>query len=440
MKRAELALLAASVLGTLLAALALIRWLAPGLLGGPKDLRLVRSAERIAAFYEGIFRAEDFSTAEFLLKDPRTLNRPRPFHGEGASPPLGPHDVLGFRNRAVPAVADVVVIGDSQTYGNNAMLEDSWPSVMSRALDGAIVYGMATGGWGAVQYLDMVHNAGAFRPRAVVVALYTGNDALDSFQLAYGSETWRALRPDPSVSIADAPIGVFPPPQAEWWPAAFADGAIVFTPTARRVGNRDHVAVNAGYGVIRKALVLMAQAAVQADFQLFVAIIPTKELVYSQRVAGAGLEAPEDYRALVAYEAARIEELVQHVRDLPQTTYVDLVGPLQRAASQRGLYPEEWDGHPLEGGYRVIGDAVAAAVKPALPAAPRGWVMVPAGGDEAAIYLLRGGTAWLFPSPALVRAAGWSAIDPSPVTPRALANFPKRTVGPGDLRQLGPER
>ena len=37
----------------------------------------------------------------------------------------GGFDALGFRNRAVPETADIIAIGDSQTYGNAATMDDS---------------------------------------------------------------------------------------------------------------------------------------------------------------------------------------------------------------------------------------------------------------------------------------------------------------------------
>ncbi len=105
-----------------------------------------------------------------------------PAHGT-----LGPHDLLGFRNHAVPRMAELVIIGDSQTYGNNAVLSDNWPNQLARALNRPAddVYSMAVGGWGAVQYLAMFEKGLRFQPRVIVIAFYSGNDPLDSFHMAY---------------------------------------------------------------------------------------------------------------------------------------------------------------------------------------------------------------------------------------------------------------
>ncbi len=81
--------------------------------------------------------------------------------------------------------ADIVTIGDSQTFGNNASLENNWPSRLRSELADKrpVLYSMAAGGWGAVRYLDIFMNATVLQPR-VVVAFSTGNDPLDSFQVA----------------------------------------------------------------------------------------------------------------------------------------------------------------------------------------------------------------------------------------------------------------
>ena len=64
---------------TLVSSVALIRWLAPGLLGGPADLQLIQLDEKVPAYYRGVFQEEHFGNGEFLIKDPLTGVRARPF-------------------------------------------------------------------------------------------------------------------------------------------------------------------------------------------------------------------------------------------------------------------------------------------------------------------------------------------------------------------------
>jgi hypothetical protein len=254
MKKDWLLLLGTAV-ATVVLALLVIRWLAPQLLGVPKDLQLVQVRKQLPPFYEGVFRQGDVRTQEILLQDPYTRIRGIPLLAEDFA--LGPHDILGFRNRAVPNVADVIAIGDSQTYGNNALLEDNWPSQLGRLLapKHPIVYSMATGGWSAVQYLDIFTKAILFQPKVVVVAFYSGNDPLESFAMAYDIERWAALRPDPRLTGTEAPPVAFPPPESELWHVKFKDGCITtFSPKLRLASNMpDQPAVRAGYAIMRES-------------------------------------------------------------------------------------------------------------------------------------------------------------------------------------------
>ena len=50
-------------------------------------------------------------------------------------PPNAPgHDARGFRNAAAPERADLVAIGDSHTWGSNALIDEAWPQVLGPSL------------------------------------------------------------------------------------------------------------------------------------------------------------------------------------------------------------------------------------------------------------------------------------------------------------------
>ena len=68
-----------------------------------------------------------------------------PVLGRRIQPLTTGHDALGFRNREVPQHADIVAIGDSNTYGVSAPREGSWPHQLSGLL-GEPVYNMGLGG------------------------------------------------------------------------------------------------------------------------------------------------------------------------------------------------------------------------------------------------------------------------------------------------------
>lgn len=364
----EWMLAAGSVLLTMAAALVLLRWLAPQLLGVPVDLQLVQASRTVPPFYEGIFREEDTATDGLLLQDPVTNTRFRPLLPENGG--IGPHDILGFRNTAVPNTASVIVLGDSQTYGLGEPFTASWPRQMKGLLqqEGGTVYSMAVGGWGAVQYLDMFSKAARFRPRSVIIAFYSGNDSLEAFLTAYGNAHWATLRPDPGLDKEDAPE-VPPMLSAEnSWPVRFRDGDyIVFTPGSRLAANdTDHPAVRAGYAIMAEVARRIGALARQQEISAVFTVIPTRELVYAGKVAGESLAPPAAYQQLVRMERANIEALANIIRTIPGARYVDLVQPLQMAAlSGTPLYPRQRDGHPGEKGYGVIARTLASALNAA---------------------------------------------------------------------------
>lgn len=436
--RREALLLVCSVLVTLAGVLALLRWLAPGLLGVPTDLTLVQSSRQVPPFYRNVFRAGDRRTAEFLLNDPELLTRTRPLFPDVGE--IGPNDVLGFRNRAVPAVADVVAIGDSQTYGNNAIVEQTWPAALQAAIgrNDIRVYNMASAGWGSLQYLEMFKYALYLQPKVVVVALYTGNDPLTDFTGAYGNPRWERFRVDDTLSPGDAPGVAFPSKPEDYWTATLVGGGqATFTPAYRLAANhRDDPVVRAGYEIMARTAAEMAELAALAGVTLVFGIIPTKEWVYAEYVEG---EAAPAYARLVADESRNIAGLAARLAALDGVRYVDLAAALRDRVEDAGLYASSADGHPLAAGYAVIADALVDDVAAALPPALRGVVGIDKGEDNRiTVYLVGPRGRYLVPAPELARDNGWP-LTVTTVTPRELANVPTLGVVEGvDPDRYGP--
>jgi hypothetical protein len=96
-------------------------------------------------------------------------------------PRIPEHDALGFRNPALPAQSDVVVIGDSQTYGTSVEWYQAYPVQLSR-MSSLNVYNMGMSGWGPVHYRALLGDALKFKPQLVIAGLYFGNDIFDSYR------------------------------------------------------------------------------------------------------------------------------------------------------------------------------------------------------------------------------------------------------------------
>ncbi|HEY6071959.1 MAG TPA: hypothetical protein VI007_02270 [bacterium] len=108
--------------------------------------------------------------------------RPNPAYPE--------HDTRGWRNAAPLREAEIVILGDSQTYGFNVVRKDAWPQQLSVMLDRS-VYQMAAPGYGPAHYVPLLEEALALRPKVVIAAYYFGNDIYDSYSIVYGVDTVR---------------------------------------------------------------------------------------------------------------------------------------------------------------------------------------------------------------------------------------------------------
>ena len=75
------------------------------------------------------------------------------------APHAAGHDEWGFRNREVPDSADIVTIGDSQTYGVSAPALLSWPAQLGK-LTNRHVYNLALGGYGPVRLCERLSAGG----------------------------------------------------------------------------------------------------------------------------------------------------------------------------------------------------------------------------------------------------------------------------------------
>lgn len=117
-----------------------------------------------------------WDTPERYLNDERLRLR--------GNPALPEHDRLGFRNTTVPTKVDIVTIGDSNTYGDECRPDEAWPIVLSR-LSRVSVYNMGSGGWGPIQFREVLPSALEFSPKLVIICIYFGNDLLDSYNMAY---------------------------------------------------------------------------------------------------------------------------------------------------------------------------------------------------------------------------------------------------------------
>jgi hypothetical protein len=140
---------------------------------------------------EGLFRLEPmllerWSHRPAQATDPQQIFTAHPKFGISGNSSYRGHDSRGWRNSAAPEKADVVVFGDSQTYGLNVDLERAWPQQLETKLR-RHVYQLAIGGAGPFNHALMIDDALALKPSLVLASVYFGNDLVDSYRWAHGA-------------------------------------------------------------------------------------------------------------------------------------------------------------------------------------------------------------------------------------------------------------
>lgn len=383
----DLVLTFAITLVAIALAFGLIRLFAPWLLPVARDMRIVQEDKVVAPFYDNIFLRgkEETGPDHYAILDPVLKHRAPSLYPDRMG--IGPNDLLGFRNRSVPNVADMVAIGSSTTYGNNAVLEQTWPSQVARMVSRqhAVIYNMSTGGWGPVQFLAAFDYALRFQPKVIVVAFNGANDSLTAVMAARNIPRWKPLLDGIDVSKLEAEPGmdknISLPDKAAWKVVLKGGHREEFAPRLRLVSNhRKNFHARLGYLLMAKIGGLMVEKARKAGVHLVFTTIPTKELSFRSRLEAEGIALDDDYKELVKDELLNIEELRASL-EASGGEYVDLVTPMQHAVESRNdLFPFN-ESHPFAEGYGVIAAAIAQHVNRYLPGRIHGFVGVRATKD-----------------------------------------------------------
>lgn len=329
-----------------------------------------------------------------------------PVLGHRIHPNTSGHDAWGYRNTAVPETAWLVAIGDSQTYGVNAGVMESWPKQLE-SLSGEAVYNMSLGGYGPLEYYYLVKNEmPRLEPSIVVIGLYFGNDIYDAHHAVYTRDFWSGMRNEPGSEVQGdrKKVGGGLAEKKKRFQAVrdflarksviygmlrvnfghllqFREGKkfaskkkldeyfvwvdpvdssirTIFTPL-RRLNSMDPDKDRVKEGIrIAKNSLLGVKAEIKKNQRLLLLLIPTKEQVYCDYIFKHGQETPEAFSRLCSVEAKIKREFMEFF-DENKFAYVDALDLLQsKVENHEVIYKQNSDGHPVAEGYRSIAQVV----------------------------------------------------------------------------------
>lgn len=344
--------------------------------------------------------SREFQALLSMVYDERLGNRIPPYSGG--------HDRNGFRNDFVPDKADIVAIGDSQTYGLNATRGDSWPKALER-ISGLKTYNMGLGGYGPVQYNELVDDALKLSPKIIVVGLYFGNDIYDAYRMVYTNQRYASYR-NPKAgdellvdNIAHEyqkfgyglnytwkdwllnnsavfsfinhrmvhlfkRFGLIPVDEsfhrAKLWAEThpeyglvYDDGNVqrVFTPAYRLLAlNLNDPRIAEGMRITKDMMLRMQDKVRRKGVFLIILLIPTKELVYVDDVPPERMN--KSFKLLVEMEEKAREQIIQFC-DENDIYWIDAL-PGLKINRRKSIYLTNVDGHPTSEGYFVIAKIV----------------------------------------------------------------------------------
>jgi len=313
-------------------------------------------------------------------------------------------DALGFRNDRVDEHYDVVILGDSHTYGYNAANNQTWPARL-HAVTGLTAYNFGLGGYGVAQYRMLAElGVDKFSPRLLVVTVFLGNDLADTCYIANRLPHWRdeyvrngfaqpgcGDRFDPGWSLRRQAVSRWQSfsgwlrgtrlgsmlMQHAWLPLRdefgfrfgmkTADRLYLDTPDIRTViaSHYAHGDVDsaAGLRIAEKLLLQIKVLVEQHGAKLALFIVPSKPSALLEYVEGRNITVPPAVRSDVEAERRYEGELIGFAdrHDIP---WANARSALMNAvvSSDGPLYPSDADDHPTARGYQVYTDAFIAGM------------------------------------------------------------------------------
>lgn len=312
-------------------------------------------------------------------------------------PQRGLADANGFRNAEAPQATDVLFVGDSLTWGFGIEAGQTYAALFAQRT-GRSAYNASLGGYGPIQYRELVRRHSRMRPRDVVVGLYLGNDVVNALQfahLAVASDLRLQGRAYPEAGPLPGPGA---PPNIAMWLVDEAlehsrllgicggiakdrlrgiggiydaeDGVprcdepgleTLFMPSWCVPTDLETDGAVEGIRLTQRCLQDIGAMCREAGARAWLFVLPTKEAVYSALHAERGRPRPE--LELAARNGAALRDQFVATAAAVGMSTID-AGPalLQALRDGRALYPRGSDPHPDRGGHEVLAETLAAAL------------------------------------------------------------------------------
>ncbi len=288
-------------------------------------------------------------------------------------------DDHGFRNPGPwPPRADVVVVGDSVTFGFGVPDDRGWVALLAGALAGPTVVNLALPGFGPLQYLRAYETFGApLSPKVVLAGFFPANDFWDTARftrwLALGHQGDYMLWRDFGVTQVGAESAVGKLLKTSY---LYTLAWTLLNPDRAQAYGRRTLVHEVGGGRLVLLLDALPRLAEQArpsrpEFgealgalarldartradggRLLVVLLPSKEYVYLPLLGRMDEDPFEPVRAELARRGLTVLDLTPDFR-------------ARAAAGERLFFTV--DGHPNERGYALIADVVARYLRAAAP-------------------------------------------------------------------------
>ena len=331
------------------------------------------------------------------------------------------HDKNGFRNNSIPLKAYIICMGDSQTYGLNVSPDRAWPQQLEK-MSGLKVYNMAFGGYSPAHSLILLNKAIELKPKLIIEAFYSGNDAFEAYELVYNrgelkflinldkkvikeimdteskgrledkiqynfTKTFYRDKKGQIIKFLVKNSKLYSLLQAikrlssnflnnRWiylrtkankeFCQVFDSGKLktVFTPRLRLCGlDLSDPRIAEGHRICLEAIRLMNEQAKLRDINVIVLFIPTKEMAFEDAAKEKSSKIIKDYDSLIKNEKIFWKTTMNFLKK-HKIDFIDSL-PYLRDYIKNGDQPYKisQDGHPNKIGYYAIAEAVYAVIK-----------------------------------------------------------------------------